>query len=101
MRGGQRCIASVDRELQFPDSSSSSFYITWAVSSQGLKNLAIYGNNYGTESSRQRRRKREKILTVVELGVQVVLMVTFWSMGEENVGGDLWLLYHSVLHLSC
>lgn len=61
MRGGQRFIASVDRELQFPDSSSNSFYITWAVSSQGLKNLAIYGNNYGTESSRQRRRKREKI----------------------------------------
>lgn len=61
VRGGQRFIASVDRELQFPDSSSNSFYITWAVSSQGLKNLAIYGNNYGTESSRQRRRKREKI----------------------------------------
>lgn len=53
----RRFIRPVGKELPFPDSSSSPFYVMWAVSSQGLKSLAVYRNNYGTESSRQRGGK--------------------------------------------
>lgn len=52
----RRFIRPVGKELPFPDSSSSPFYVMWAVSSQGLKSLAVY-RNYGTESSRQRGGK--------------------------------------------
>lgn len=58
--GAQKAHHICRQRLQCPDSSSHPFCVTWAVSSQGLKSLAVYLKKYGRERSRHRGRSREK-----------------------------------------
>ena len=59
-QGRQKAYHTCRQRPQCPDSSSNPFWVTWVVSSQGLKILAVYLQYYSRQNSKHRGRSKQQ-----------------------------------------